>query len=118
MTDEERWNEKFGEFISYDSIPKECIDELSSPGPHDADAGRWCDRLEFDIGFPTDLGRKYMVATGGWPRWVAKTTSDRDVAKIILWLACCQLSEDESENPGEGVFNLGDFNYIDLKEEE
>lgn len=72
--------------VLFGHVAMDCVDELSSPGPKQAEVDYWIDQVEQ---IATDRQLKAYVKNAG-----ATVPEDvRDIAKVALWIAACDYAE-------------------------
>lgn len=93
-----------GYYIGPD-FPEDCVQECSEPGrAADVYVSRWVETLQFAV--PRALAVAYLKGFGAWPETVQEALeqgddpaealearSDRELASIVLWLACGDIRE-------------------------
>lgn len=74
-----------------DMIPRECIQDCSHAGDCADDVDHWLSKLELTV----DRGKAiaYLEGYGAWEDADLAAMSDDDIARKILWLACCTFRE-------------------------
>jgi len=88
-------------------LPQDCIDACSAPGPVDAAVNHWREELDFQV--DRELAIECLLKSGAWEREELVALADSELADKVLWLACCDFSEFQT-NPKYGCdfFTLGE----------
>jgi hypothetical protein len=81
-----------------EDFPPNCIQDCSHPGPCDDDVRVWRNTLEFTV--PREQAINGLLGYGAWTREELEAKSDKQLAEIVLWLACGDFSD------GQTVFSL------------
>jgi hypothetical protein len=73
------------------TLPADCIADCSHAGPCDEDVKHWRERLQFQV--PRERAIAYIREFGAWTAEELADKTDDELAKVVLWLACCHLRE-------------------------
>jgi hypothetical protein len=88
-----------GDSISASWFPELCIKECSAPGAVDDAVAYWV--MELPFGVDPGAAREYLRRCGIEESTI-QAMDDEDLARHILWLACCNFAE------GADLYVLGD----------
>lgn len=80
--------------IDKDDLPLECIEACSASGQVDEPVAHWQKELNFSIN-PQDA-RDHLQAYGAWEDEELEAKSETELNQIVLWLVCCDISEQGS----------------------
>lgn len=83
-----RWFDEDGYLI--DEIPQECVADCSAAGSVDSSVSYWVEKLDFNVA--RHLAIRYLYEWGAWND--LETADDETLAQRVLWLACCDLKEE------------------------
>lgn len=92
--------------VDYDldisEVPAECIRDCSSSGDVSDAVSYWREELDFSVNRENAIA--CLSGYGAWEDDELAAMTDDDIAERILWIACCNFSEQrhwEAENPGQ-----------------
>lgn len=78
------------------SIPTQCIEECSAPGPADEVVKRWLPLVKEHIPFTKEEMIEGLIRYGAWERVELVVLSPDHLMEKVLWLACGDFSDDET----------------------
>lgn len=82
--------------LDREELSERCIRECSAPGAADEAVESW----RVKLGFTVDRARAvdYLQSTGGWDSGELAASDDDDLARRVLWIACCEFREDSKSD--------------------
>ena len=89
MNTELKWFYDNGELKG--TIPQDCVDDCSSSGDVGGAVESWVEELEFVVDRTQAV--KWLEEFGAWE--TLETDSIKDITQRVLWLACCDISEQD-----------------------
>lgn len=81
---------QYGHYVGQ-RFPDECIEECSASGRVDESVEYWQKKLSFHV--PRERAIKWLAETGGWTREELGELDNDNIARKVLWLACCDIKE-------------------------
>lgn len=89
MKTHDDWFDSWCNFIGV--FPDACIRECSAMGPVDDAVEYWQKELDFQV--PPIHTRKWLRDFGAWDQEELDSMDADELAKKVLWLACCDIRE-------------------------
>lgn len=81
---------KYGS-IQSGKFPPDCVAACSASGSVDDAVEYWRSELNFEV--PRELAIDYLGEFGAWDGEELGAMTDEELAEKILWIACCDISE-------------------------
>lgn len=78
-----------GEFIG--EFPEDCVLDCSAAGDVLESVNYWINKLQFEV--PREQAVKWLKETGAWDAEELDEMSGEELARKVLWLACCDIKE-------------------------
>jgi hypothetical protein len=85
------WFDEVGYLIQ--DIPQEAVEDCAHAGDCHEDCRSWVKRLNFAV--PRLQAITYLREFGAWDLDELRALSDNELAIKVLWIACCEIEEDE-----------------------